>query len=248
VPEPVRSEPLHIQIANHYRDLIVNGEMPSGAQMPAMRAIAEEWGVALQTAQRAVDHLKTAKLVHTSNQGTVVNGARIKRTPTEWIKSVKRGHPLHLRTEAVNVTAAGLVTAQEYISDLLGLPAGGDVIRREQVFYDPGTAPAMLLVSWFQPHLAEAAPELLLAEGIPSTGGEIGLILERTGRSVTYGEDYCEARGILDDGRESPLMRLPVGSMCLGGVYTWFDQADILEYGEFVLPPKTPVGHSQTWE
>ncbi len=244
MPEIRRNEPPYLQIANHYRHLIVTGELSSGARLPALREIASEWQVALATAGRAIEHLKVASLVHAEgNIGIFVNGGQVRLTPQDRLEAVKAGGALYLRTEHAEVMEAGLVPAPEYVASLLGLEPGTSVARRQQLFRDPDGTAAMLAVSWFQPAVAEAVPELLQAAPVPGETGEIGLITGRTGRAVTHAEESYRGRVILDDGREGPLLGLPQGSACLAGVWVWSDSEDVLEYGEFVLPPDKVISY-----
>jgi DNA-binding GntR family transcriptional regulator len=245
VPEVSRSEAPYLQIANYYHGLIVTGEITSGTRLPPLRDIGAEWGVASATAQRAMDHLKVAGLVHVTTEGGrghVVNGGLVRLTPRERLDAVQAGGALYLRTERADVTDAGLVPAPEHITDLLGLGAGGEVVRRQTVFREPSGAPGMLAVSWFQPQFAGPVPELAAAAAIPGTG-EIGLITERTGRRVTHSGESWRGRAILDDGREGPLLHLPSGAPCLAGAYVWSDREGVLEYGELVLPADRVVSY-----
>lgn len=55
----------YAQIAAHYRGEITEGRLAPGAQLPAVAAIAKEWGVAIVTVQRAIAVLREEKLVET---------------------------------------------------------------------------------------------------------------------------------------------------------------------------------------
>lgn len=55
----------YAQIAAHYRGRITDGRLAPGAQLPAVAAIAGEWGVAIVTVQRAIAQLRKEGLVET---------------------------------------------------------------------------------------------------------------------------------------------------------------------------------------
>ena len=68
MPKAQRNEPLHLQIAGHYKRKILDGEIGSGQQLPSVREIRDQWEVGQQTAQRAIEHLKTEGLVRAARQ------------------------------------------------------------------------------------------------------------------------------------------------------------------------------------
>ena len=57
VPRINRLAP-YLQIAEHYREQIRSGRMPSGTVMPSIDAIRREWDVATSTAGRVVATLR----------------------------------------------------------------------------------------------------------------------------------------------------------------------------------------------
>jgi hypothetical protein len=104
----------------------------------------------------------------------------------------------------------------------------------------------MLMTQWFPGALADAVPELAGPGPLPP-GEAVRLIGERTGRAAVRGTQSREARQILGDGREGPLMNLLPGSYVLAETWTLADgrmradgqpeEQDVLEYGEVILPP-----------
>jgi GntR family transcriptional regulator len=230
-PKIDRPDHPYMQVADHLKRQILSGERGSGDRLPAMRDLAEDFGVGLQTVQRAIGHLVTAGLVHTTRQGTFVNGERVK--PSAQARLSGLAHPA---SERIDVRAAEVIPCPAYVVPLLGIDGDGpEVIRREQVHYDRAGQPFMLAVSWFHPRFAVPVPELLAAEPVPSPGGAATLIGERTGHPVVRGRQAREARAIKNDGREGPLLGLPQGAACLAETYLWFSADDTIEYGEYVL-------------
>ena len=45
MPEVQRPAPAYVQIATHYRDTILSGELLPGDQLPPINTIAEQWHV-----------------------------------------------------------------------------------------------------------------------------------------------------------------------------------------------------------
>jgi GntR family transcriptional regulator len=234
MPRAERHLPLHLQISGHYKRMMMSGQIRSGDRLPSMRAIQAEWEVGLPTAQRAIDHLKTEGLVRTGPAGTYANGQRVKTGPQQQMRAGAAP-----ASERIEMRSAGLVEAPAYIVPILGLeeakPGLYPVIRREWVTCEEDGTPYMLTSSWCPGRAAKAVPELMALEPLPGSGSAAKLIAERTGREVAWGQSGHEVRRIKDDGREGPLLQLPLGAMILAEVYTWGIGEDVLEYGEFVV-------------
>jgi GntR family transcriptional regulator len=64
--------PPSVQIADHLRTLIADGQMAPGTRLPSGRALAKEFGVALMTAQAAVQRLRDEGLVISASRGYFV--------------------------------------------------------------------------------------------------------------------------------------------------------------------------------
>jgi GntR family transcriptional regulator len=66
---------LYAVMADHLAARIAAGDLPAGSRLPAERDLAAEYGVALGTARRAVEELRTRGLVVTlPAKGTFVTG------------------------------------------------------------------------------------------------------------------------------------------------------------------------------
>lgn len=235
----IERRPRHIQIADHYRDQIVSGVLPSGTRLPPVRAIADEFQVGAGTVVHAMDHLKVAGLIRTTQQGTFVNGLKMKLSPQERLEAAYSARILFPFGETVEIRSTALVPVPEYIAGILSLDLDSEVIRREYVTSDDG-GPCTLSVSWYRPEFAEPVPELLRLDVIDAT---TILIAERTGRKVTCGEDSMEGRGAKPDGREAPLLGIPEGSPVLAVVNLWMDDEGVIEYDEHVLVATRTIGY-----
>jgi GntR family transcriptional regulator len=238
VPTPDRPLPIYVQIANHYRDAILNGDLRAGQRLPAVAEIAEEWGVAVGTASRALSQLQVEGAVYTSPQGSfVADGDVIRRTPSDRIKAAKR---VKTNGESVEVTAADVVTAPNYVADLLGVPIGSQVVRREEITWHKGH-PLMLGVDWIAVTADRALAGHLTARE-PMKGGTAHIVQISTGRRIRHVRDHV--RGRAADAREAGALRLPVGSPILAGTHVWSDDESVIIYGEWVMPPDRVV----SWE
>jgi GntR family transcriptional regulator len=61
-----------VQIADDLRSQIESGELPQGTKLPSGRALASEYGVALMTAQAALQRLRDEHLVYSTARGYFV--------------------------------------------------------------------------------------------------------------------------------------------------------------------------------
>jgi GntR family transcriptional regulator len=240
-PRIERVAPQYVQVADHYRRQIVDGELAEGAQLPSVRDLADEWSVASATAARAIGQLQVEGFVTTTPRGTFVQARhRAAGSPRDRLSRVRRGDALTAAAETEHVNVAEMIVAPVYVAELLDLEAGSRVIRREWISILERQL-HMLSVSWFPPELAGSVPELLEARPIHQ-GGPVARIEQVTGRRVTEARDYYEAREA--DTREANAIGVRVGSPILAGTYIWGDTDGVIEYGEFVLPAKRVISYS----
>jgi GntR family transcriptional regulator len=76
--DPAAGEPgyMYAKVADHIAARIAAGELPPGAMLPNERALAEQYGVAIGTARRAVEELRSRGLVVTlAAKGTFIRRA-----------------------------------------------------------------------------------------------------------------------------------------------------------------------------
>ena len=121
VPD-VERRPASVQIADHYRDRILAGELSPGDRLPSAADLAAQWHVAKQTVTRAVGRLQVEGAVYTTPRGTfVASDDRIIRSP----RPIRHG-----KGERVKLDEVGIVLAPNYVAELLDLEPGAMVIRR----------------------------------------------------------------------------------------------------------------------
>jgi GntR family transcriptional regulator len=238
LPEVQRPLPPYVQIANHYRDAIRNGELEPGARLPSVAELATTWGVATATAAKAMGHLQVEGAIYSSPRGSfVADGDVITSTPAERARG--RGGRRHVPArETIAVTAAEIVPAPNYVAELLGLDMRELVIRREEITRRR-SHPVMLSVDWIPATDVMESAELTAMD--PVEGGVLRLVERVTKRRVTHGRDHI--RGRAADGREADALRLPVGSPILAGVHVWSDEEGVIIYGEWVMPPDQVISY-----
>lgn len=77
---------LYVQLVNHFRGQILNGELPPGSQLPTEWELVEQFGVSRNTVRQAMATLVDAELLErTQGRGTFVRAAQIRRadSPSE---------------------------------------------------------------------------------------------------------------------------------------------------------------------
>jgi len=237
MPDVERNTPAYVQIADHYRDAILSGELNPGDRLPSITDLAEQWHVARATASSAVSRLQVEQAVYTTPRGTfVASDDRITHTPGDRIRGPR---PRRIgRGEEIALNEAGIVLAPNYVAELLGIAPGSMIIRREEITTLRGR-PRMLSVDWIPTGHVMAEAELL---GPPTPEGPAEVITTVTGRHITHAQDHLEGREA--DTREAAALQLPVGSPILAGTHVWSDQDGVILYGEWVMPPKRVITYS----
>lgn len=224
-------------ILNHYKTLIIAGQLQAGDTLPTVRGVAEKWQVAHATAARAMRELQSEGYAYTSGKTTLVadRGQAELTLRLPIVGTRRRG--LMLPADASirgELTEAGLVVPPAYVSHVLGYEPGERVVRREALIRR-GQKVIELSVRWY-PDYSEAIPEML-ETGDPRLNGwpHIAMrIAEETGRSQEAGLDSVHAR--TTDEREARLMRIAEGAAVMARVTTWGDREGVQEYFEGVYP------------
>ena len=146
MPRADRPPPPYIQVASHYRALILSGELAPGAQLPSILALAEEWGISASTAAKAISQLQVEGVVWTSPRGTFAAGNDV-IAPTARERLDMARSASQLTGETVVVTGAAIQVPPVYVSELLGITPGELVVRREEVG-SQDNRPVRLTVDW----------------------------------------------------------------------------------------------------
>ncbi|ADB31258.1 transcriptional regulator, GntR family [Kribbella flavida DSM 17836] len=80
--------PSYVQVADSLREAIRSGELPPGTRLPSGRELATQFGVALMTAQKAVDALRAEHLVR-SHRGRGVFVADDSAVPEDDLATLR---------------------------------------------------------------------------------------------------------------------------------------------------------------
>ncbi|MFE4825644.1 GntR family transcriptional regulator [Streptomyces sp. NPDC056672] len=241
------------RIAEHYRQKIRDGELSPGQRIPPITELTEEHGVSRATVRNALQWLQAEGYVTTTQRGTFV--AEI---PTagpsardRLLRAYRTGSIL-AKGERKIVSSASLTVPPLYVSELFDIDPGQRVVRREYVT-GTGSTKTGLHVDWYPAHFAEAVPDLLNdtegqnAKEHPGRGNDLmAQIATALGRRVKFGRDAFHGRGATE--RESRMLGVPIGSPVGAGAHQWSDDAGLIVYGEWVLPPRFTIGFEYTLE
>jgi GntR family transcriptional regulator len=228
------------RIAEHYRQLIRDGDLPEGSRLPSIRAMADEHGVATGTVRSALSWLQVEGFIRTSPRGTfVADEPPAGSAPADRLNRLHRVGSVLARGETKLVSAAGLVIPPGYVAELFGLDDGDQVVRREWTT-GQGQRRMSLCVTWYPAQFAAVVPDLL-STAAGKCDDAVKLIQVTTGRTVTNWRDNMHARTL--DHREASLLGLPIGTATLAMAWEWGDDTGIIEYGEACLPPMLTIGY-----
>jgi GntR family transcriptional regulator len=149
---PGAAEFPHRQIATQLRDRVRRGEWQPGERLPSIPAIAELFGVAKQTVQRAVDQLRVEGVLITKpGSGTYVRGTRRRLNRLSRGRyGAHRGYHADLAARyRQQLVAVGREPAPTEVTDAFGVRDGTELlVRRHIVRTDEATVE--LGASWFR--------------------------------------------------------------------------------------------------
>jgi DNA-binding GntR family transcriptional regulator len=234
-PKVKRSDPPYLQIVEYLRHQIRTGKLHEGDLVPSTRQLAREWGVAINTATKALTRLRSEGFIRgVPGVGTVVCAAETQgNTGGDRLRSIAQTGRIYPPDERAEINRAELVPAPAAVADALGLQPGVQVIRRQRITFRDDV-PVSASTSWLPGHLAAAAPRLLQKERI--TEGTAGYIEAVTGRAAVRGLDQDSARGATV--QDAADLGVPAGSAVACGRNWWYDASgDVIEYGERVSVP-----------
>lgn len=226
------------EIAAHYRRLIQDGDLAPGDSLPSLRKVCEAFNVAMATANRAFQILKTEGLTQASSEGTVV-AAR----PAVVISGVDRLDRLN-RTgrrygPGEDSTGLRVMRRSMYDADVcsaLEIEPGDEVTIRIRTFRQDGQ-PTSVGVSVYPPRTTNTVHELAEEERMERPFGAI--YTERTGREVTKGQRTAHARQASQDEIDALQLEVPahMAVAVLVTNVTFHDEEGPLGYWEDVYAP-----------
>ena len=199
-------------VASHYRRLIAAGDLTPGDAMPTVNAVAEEHGVARNTAARAYDLLKREGLISTAaGAGTVVaRRPKVVTTGSDRLARGEAGHSHYAKDE----TSTGHEAWRQPCPDLsicraLGIEPHGEVIVRRRVFRQDGRVTSIGL-NHIHPRVAEDVPEVMNQGRLPTNWRT--LYTERTGQEIHRSPELFGARHATRDEIEALEVSAPGGA------------------------------------
>ncbi|HEV7897832.1 MAG TPA: GntR family transcriptional regulator [Planosporangium sp.] len=190
---PGAAEFPHRQISAQLRARIHRGEWAPGERLPSIPAIAEMYGVAKQTVQRAIDQLRVEGLLITKpGSGTYVRGTkrRLNRLSRGRYGSQRGYHADLAARYRQHLIFVGPAAAPAEVAEAFGLPAGAELLTRRHLVRT-GDAPVEVGASWLRP--SDTAGTSLER---PETFGRplYQEVEDVTGRRYTTASDQLSAR------------------------------------------------------
>ncbi|MDV6014279.1 GntR family transcriptional regulator [Haloechinothrix sp. LS1_15] len=236
MPSVERPVPPYLQIAGHIRDQIIHGELHDGESVPSARQITRDWGVAIATATKALNTLRSEGLVRSvPGVGTVVNSRRAVH-PYAGARSIAvvRTGRVYPPGHYAKILSAELVPAPEQVADALALEPGAPVVRRKRTTYNDKDEPVSTSVSWLDGSLSSRAPKLLEAERVVS--GTYAYVAERTGRQLD--REYSQIAAGYASEVAAEQLGVPESSPVLVTRSRFVDtDGGVIEYGESTSLP-----------
>ncbi|WP_405616591.1 GntR family transcriptional regulator [Streptomyces sp. NBC_01511] len=225
-PRVERAAPPFMQIADHFRQQIIDGALTQDTKLPSIAEIASEWGVATATAAKGVKQLQAEGYVRSSTQGTFVDLGRKLTSGSDRLQLQRATGSGFRPGERVEIVSAGLVSAPSDVAEALGLEEGAEVIRRQRRYLDDEGV-ITLSTSWLPGELAEKAPELAVPEALPKM--TFGLIEDRTGRRAVRRRDVVCVQAVPDEA--AILLGVETGTLALTMAnYYWDQHGSVTEY------------------
>jgi GntR family transcriptional regulator len=227
-------------IADHFRQRILSGDLEAGTKLPTNREISGQWQVAAATVSRALQALQVEGFIRTTPRGTfVADDPRVALSGRDRLARVQRVKSILADGETSRVTAAELVVPPLYVAELFDLDPGDQVVRREWIS-GRGQSRTTFAVTWYPAQFAAQVADLL-STAPAKNAGLTARVMEASGRTITHAREDMHARRA--DAREASALGLSVGSPILAGAHRWSDDAGVIEYGEWCLPPRFTIGY-----
>lgn len=199
----------YAEIAAHYRRLIQDGQLAPGDELPSMTKVCEEFDVAIATANRAFQILKSEGLTTVRpGRGTVVakrddvvttGAARLARLT----RTGKTYAPGETSTDHESMLRS---VGDPKVAERLGLELHDEVLIRRRVFRKGGK-PTSVGYSFFHPRAWAVVPEL--QQQGPLTPFWQTTYTERTGKEFSQSPQertarHASAREVADLEVEAP--------------------------------------------
>ncbi|TDD69286.1 GntR family transcriptional regulator [Jiangella aurantiaca] len=222
----------YLQIAEEIRERIRTGDLRPGDEVPSVRGVAKEYGVAHATAYKAIGVLQSEGYI----RSTI--GARSVVTTEEergWsaaarLERSRRTGKIYPEGQHAKIVDAGMAVAPTHVAAVFGAPAGSKLVKRSRITYR-GDEPISRSTSWFPAEFAATAPLLLQSERIIE--GTFAYVAAATGRQLgSWLDQYDPALASPDD---AATLDIAEGTPVFYGRNWVYDEGGgVLEYGESV--------------
>src|SRR5262245_17324708 len=123
-PRVKRAVPPFVQIAEHFRKKILEGNLLEGQKLPSVVEIAREWEVATATAAKALGQLRDEGYVRSSTQGTFVSISKKQTTGSDRLRMLRVTGSGYRPGERAEVLSAALEPAPSDVAQALGIEEG----------------------------------------------------------------------------------------------------------------------------
>lgn len=140
--------PAYRRIADHLREMILDGTLPPGSLLPSETALMSEFGVSHATARQAIGVLKAEGRIDTHHgRGSFVRDVpMLRRLAAERFRREHRRpgqtpHTFDVGSQddaRIEVRGFTRMTAPAEVADWLGLPEGSQVLARHFRFWAAG--------------------------------------------------------------------------------------------------------------
>lgn len=242
--KPDRPAAPYLQIAEEIRERIRVGDLRPGDEVPSVRGVSKEYGVAHATAYRALGVLQSEGYI----RSTV--GARSVVTTEEergWsaaarLERSRRTGKIYPEGQHARIVGAGLAVAPAQVIAVFGAAAGSKLVKRSRVTYR-GDQPISRSTSWFPAEFAASAPLLLRPERILE--GTFSYVATATGRRLgSWLDQYDPAPATAAD---ATALEVAVGTPVFRGRNWVYDEdGGVLEYGESVAAGRVAYSGAMT--
>lgn len=193
MPKTPRGTP-YTNIADYLRNLIRDGALSPGQEMPSMREMRDRFGASPATVNKAFQLLKTEGLTYAKQGvGTVVaERPRVAATGAARLKRLKQtGNPFAPGETSADHQARLVSCADNDVAENLGVDLFDEIVLRTRTYLRNGK-PTVVALSCIHPRAIAAVPEVL--EPGPSERFWQELYSERTGLEITRSPERRTAR------------------------------------------------------
>lgn len=226
-----RQPPPSRRVADELRGAISAGELKAGDRLPSERALAEQHGVARNTAREAIRILSDEGLV------TSVHGKGVfVRTPQRLLRFGSERYSNRLRndtglspfraevaqqgrTARVECTSITRVRPPENVATRLGLDSEAEWVVRRENWYYADENPVQIGVTYIPSTIAEGS---LLATSASTGNGSLYARFEELGHRITRVREEVSAR--MPSPPETEGLSIPDGVPVIDLLHTSIDQ------------------------